>query len=160
MLLKFPRVYMTTFQSQMPRMWGISCYAKKCVQKAHFKHPVGEEVTPFCCVCSSGRKQKLCWPPGLCLTTGQGERDDSPLKDGQERGGEHTAGFWRSRMTAVAESSQKQYIWSLVGDQYFYCSWREGVRASFGDCWVAICFLTWSWSVVVLLFENRQMILA
>lgn len=58
--------------------------------------------------------------------------------------------------TAVAQSFQKQCLQSLIKDWYFYCSQREGVRASFGDCWVAIYFLACSWGFVVLLFENGR----
>jgi len=56
-------------------------------------------------------------------------------------GGEGTAVFWKSMTAAVAESFHKQGIQSLIKAWYFYCSWREGVRVSFGDLWGAICFL-------------------
>lgn len=80
------------FQSQMPKVWGISCYKKKrSVQKAHFKHSLAEKVTPSCCACSKWQKTNAlsdvlaAWAEA---DNGQQERDDPPLKDGWERVGD------------------------------------------------------------------------
>lgn len=158
-MLKFPRLYMTIFQSQMPKMWGISCYKKKCsVQKARFKHSLVEKVTPSCCACSSGRKQM---PSLMGWGWQRAAREGWPSSEiWVGEGGEHIAVFWKNMTTAVAESFQKRCLQSLIKDWYFYCSRREGVGSSFGDCWVAVCFLACSRGFVVLLFENGQRISA
>lgn len=86
-------------------------------------------------------------------------RDDSSLKEGQERV-RNTELVFGKTWCAFAKSFQKTVYLELNKGLLILFFLERKCQGFFGDCWLEIWFLTCSWSVVVLLFEIGQVILA